>query len=180
MSNFHLCCRDCLHRTDWLDRSRLFQQTIDSCRCFSAHLETCVVAIDLESNRSFLIQLLRNILIVSLSGTIFGLYIYKVATQGFLFIGIESSVVCVGLLYISFIVDCEERKEPNDQRASLRVDTRETQQPKWWEGSDPKTRDLPQAAIRLSVAICPIFMSSMIHHAIILMRLPDIIRSTMR
>ena len=37
------------------DRSRLFQKTIDSCQCFSTHLKTCVVAIDLESNRRFLI-----------------------------------------------------------------------------------------------------------------------------
>ena len=32
------CCRDCLHRIDWLDRSRLFQKTIDSSQCFSAPL----------------------------------------------------------------------------------------------------------------------------------------------
>ena len=49
------CCRDCLYRIDWLDRSRLFQKTIDSCIGFSTHLTTCVVAVDLESNRRFLI-----------------------------------------------------------------------------------------------------------------------------
>ena len=32
------CCRDCLYRIDWLDRSRLFQKTIDSCIGFSTHL----------------------------------------------------------------------------------------------------------------------------------------------
>ena len=49
------CCRDCLYRIDWLDRSRLFQKTIDSCIGFSTHFTTCVVAVDLESNRRFLI-----------------------------------------------------------------------------------------------------------------------------
>ena len=49
------CCRDCLYRIDWLDRSRLFQKTIDSCMGFSTHLTTCVVAVALESNRRFLI-----------------------------------------------------------------------------------------------------------------------------
>ena len=49
------CCRDCLYGIDWLDRSRLFQKTIDSCIGFSTHLTTCVVAVDLESNRRFLI-----------------------------------------------------------------------------------------------------------------------------
>ena len=49
------CCRDCLYRIDWLERSRLFQKTIDSCIGFSTHLTTCVVAVDLESNRRFLI-----------------------------------------------------------------------------------------------------------------------------
>ena len=49
------CCRDCLYWIDWLDRSRLFQKTIDSCIGFSTHLTTCVVAVDLESNRRFLI-----------------------------------------------------------------------------------------------------------------------------
>ena len=48
-------CRDCLYRIDWLDRSRLFQKTIDSCIGFSTHLTTCVVSVDLESNRRFLI-----------------------------------------------------------------------------------------------------------------------------
>ena len=33
----------------------LFQKTINSCQCFSTDLKTCVVAIDLESNRRFLI-----------------------------------------------------------------------------------------------------------------------------
>ena len=33
-------------------------------------------------------------------------HIYTEATHGFLFIGIESSVLFVGLLYISFICDC--------------------------------------------------------------------------
>ena len=51
----------------------------------------------------------------------------------FVFIGIESSVLFVGLLYISFIVisfivDVNKEKNLIDQRASLRVDTRETQQ----------------------------------------------------
>ena len=50
------CCRDCLYRIDWLNRSRLFQKTIDSCIGFSTHLTTCVVAVDLESNRRFLIR----------------------------------------------------------------------------------------------------------------------------
>ena len=49
------CCRDFLYRIDWLDRSRLFQKTIDSCIGFSTHLTTCIVAVDLESNRRFLI-----------------------------------------------------------------------------------------------------------------------------
>ena len=49
------CCRDCLYRIDWLDRSRLFQKAIDSCIGLSTHLTTCVVAVDLESNRRFLI-----------------------------------------------------------------------------------------------------------------------------
>ena len=49
------CCRDCLYRIDWLDRSRLFQKTIDSCIGFSTHPTTCVVTVDLESNRRFLI-----------------------------------------------------------------------------------------------------------------------------
>ena len=49
------CCRDYLYRIDWLDRSRLFQKTIDSCIGFSTHLTTCVVAVDLESNRRLLI-----------------------------------------------------------------------------------------------------------------------------
>ena len=49
------CCRDCLYQIDWLDRSRLFQKTIDSCIGFSTHLTTCVVSVDLESNRRFLI-----------------------------------------------------------------------------------------------------------------------------
>ena len=42
-------------------------------------------------------------IVVPLSRTIF---VYRVATQDFLFIGMESSVLFVGLLYISFIVDC--------------------------------------------------------------------------
>ena len=50
-----VCCRDCLHRIDWLDRSRLFQKTTESSKCFSAHLKTCAVAVDLESNRRYLI-----------------------------------------------------------------------------------------------------------------------------
>ena len=51
----------------------------------------------------------------------------------FVFIGIESSVLFVGLLYISFISSSTVNKEKNliDQRASLRVDTRETQQINW-------------------------------------------------
>ena len=49
------CCRDCLYRIDWLDRSRLFQKAIDNCIGFSTHLTTCVVSVDLESNRRFLI-----------------------------------------------------------------------------------------------------------------------------
>ena len=32
------CCRDCLHRIDRLDRSRLFQKSIDSSGCFTTHL----------------------------------------------------------------------------------------------------------------------------------------------
>ena len=51
----HPCCRDCLHRIDWLDRSRLFQKTIGSCQYFSTHLKTCVVPIDLKSDARFLI-----------------------------------------------------------------------------------------------------------------------------
>ena len=47
-----------------------------------------------------------DIVFVSLTGTIFGFDVYTAATQGFLLIGIESSVLFVGLLYISFIVDC--------------------------------------------------------------------------
>ena len=47
------------------------------------------------------------------------------ATHGFLFIGIESSVLFVGLLYIYFIVNKEKNRT---ESASLRVDTRETQQ----------------------------------------------------
>ena len=35
---FGFCCRDCLHRIYWLDRSKLFQKTIDSSQCFPAHL----------------------------------------------------------------------------------------------------------------------------------------------
>ena len=56
-SSHHQCnfCRDCLRRIDCLDKSRLFQKTIDSCQCFSAHLKTSAVAIYLESNRRFLI-----------------------------------------------------------------------------------------------------------------------------
>ena len=34
----HKCCRDCLHRIDRLDRSRLFQKSIDSSQCFPTHL----------------------------------------------------------------------------------------------------------------------------------------------
>ena len=39
----------------------------------------------------------------------FGLYIYRESGYArlFVFIGMEGSVVFVGLLYISFIVDCE-------------------------------------------------------------------------
>ena len=33
-----VCCRDCLHRIDRLDRSRLFQKSIDSSQCFPTQL----------------------------------------------------------------------------------------------------------------------------------------------
>ena len=46
-----------------------------------------------------------------------------------MFIGIESSVLFVGLLYISIILSTvNKEKNQTDQRASLRVDTSETQQ----------------------------------------------------
>ena len=52
----------------------------------------------------------RNILVVSFpERSLVCIYIERerVATQGFfVFIGIERSVLFVGLLYISFIVDC--------------------------------------------------------------------------
>ena len=52
----------------------------------------------------------------------------------FVFIGIESSVLFVGLLYIAYPSSSTVNKEKNliDQRASLRVDTKETQQYAIW------------------------------------------------
>ena len=72
--------------------------------------------------KDFLSECSGDILVVSLSRTIFGLCMYRVATRG---IGIESSVLFVGLLYISTV---NKEKNQTDQRASLRVDTREAQQ----------------------------------------------------
>ena len=124
------CCRDCLHRLDWLDRSKLFQKTIDSSQCFSTHLKTCVVPVDLESNRRFLIWLSRNILVVSLSETFFGLYIiYRVATQSFFF-SLEWRVqfcLLVCCTYPSLSTAVNKEKNRTDQRTFLRADTRETQ-----------------------------------------------------
>ena len=101
-----ICCRDCLHRIDCLHRSRLFQKTIDSSQCFSAHLQTCVVAVDLECNGRFLISLFRNILVVSFPERSSVCIYTEWLRKAFCFIGMESSFLFVGLLYISFIVDC--------------------------------------------------------------------------
>ena len=94
------CCRDCLY---WLDRFRLFQKTINSSQYFPAHLKTCVVTVDLESNRrssgTFWLFPFPNVLRFA--------YIYSGYASLFVFIGMENSVLFVGLQYISFIVDCE-------------------------------------------------------------------------
>ena len=70
-------------------------------------------------------------LVVTFSRTFFGSYIHILSGYAilFVFIGFESSVLFVGLLYI-YPSSSTVNKEKNliDQRASLRVDTRETQQ----------------------------------------------------
>ena len=93
--------------------------------------KTCVVATDLESNRRFLISLFRNILVVSLSRIIFGLYVYIERESGY------AKAVCLLQWRVQFclLVCCtypslstvNKEKNQTDQRASLRVDTRETQ-----------------------------------------------------
>ena len=124
------CCRDCLHQIDWLDKSRLFQKIIDSCQCFCTHLKTCVVAIDLESNNKILDQTVQEH-----SGCFpFQNHLWfgdKYSGYARLFVhwNWEFSSVCwfaVHILQCRLLI-----KKRTDQRASLRVDTRETQQIRW-------------------------------------------------
>ena len=106
----------------------MFQKTIDSCQCFSTHLRTCVVAIDLESNRRFWIKLFTGILVVSLSGTIFGFDILYMQWLRKVFCSLELRVQFCLLVCCTYPSLSTVNKEKNrtDQRASLRVDTRET------------------------------------------------------
>ena len=110
----------------------MFQKTIDSSQCSSTHLKTCVVAIDLESHRRFLISLFGDILVVSLSRTIFGLCIYieRESAYARLFVHWTWRVQFCLLVCCTYPTLSTVNKEKNrtDQRASLRVDTRETQQ----------------------------------------------------